>query len=135
MLNLGTPALLFPALSLLLLAYTNRFLTLADLIRKLHDQLKSGGPGQLIAQIRNLQKRIRLIKSMQIFGVLSLLLCVITMFLVFFGAVFASELLFAMSLISMIISLTQSLRELSISVDALSVQLEDLEEGCSDKNG
>jgi hypothetical protein len=133
MLNLGTPALLFPALSLLLLAYTNRFLTLADLIRKLHDQLRAGGPGQLLAQIRNLQRRIRLIKSMQMFGVLSLLLCVVTMFLIFFGAELASDVLFAMSLLAMIISLALSLRELSISVDALSVQLEDLEEGCSDR--
>jgi hypothetical protein len=132
--NIGTPALLFPALSLLMLAYTNRFLTIANLIRKLHDELRSGGPGQLLEQIRNLQKRIRLIKAMQIFGVLSLLLCVLTMFLLFVGGKLAAEILFALSLAAMIVSLVLSLRELFISVDALNVQLSDLEEGCSDRN-
>jgi Protein of unknown function (DUF2721). len=39
--NLTTPALLFPAISLLLLAYTSRFLALAALMRELHVRYKT----------------------------------------------------------------------------------------------
>lgn len=125
-LDLTTPALLFPALSLLLLAYTNRFLTLAGLIRQLHREYKGENQPHLLGQICNLQKRIRLIQSMQIFGVASLLLCVVTMGLLFFQQVLAGEIVFAVSLFSLIISLTLSLSELSISVKALNLQLNDI---------
>lgn len=127
--DLTTPALLFPALSLLLLAYTNRFLALASLIRTLHQEYATDRSRIVIGQIRNLQRRISLIKVMQIFGVLSLLLCVVTMFLLFFGLEIIGDIVFAMSLISMITSLAFSLSELFMSVTALNLQLSDLEGG------
>jgi hypothetical protein len=127
--DLTTPALLFPALSLLLLAYTNRFLALASLIRTLHQEYSTDRSRIVIGQIRNLQRRISLIKVMQIFGVLSLLLCVVTMFLLFFGLVLLGDIVFALSLISMITSLAFSLSELFMSVTALNLQLSDLEGG------
>ncbi len=137
MLDVTTPALLFPALSLLLLAYTNRFLTLAGLIRNLHKEYRQErGDTQedrsnlLIGQIRNLQRRISLIKAMQIFGVSSLFLCVLTMGLLFFRLTIAGEAAFAVSLLSMLASLALSITELSISVNALNLQLSDLEEEC-----
>ncbi len=131
MLDLTTPALLFPALSLLLLAYTNRFLALANLIRQLHGQYADDPTGIVMGQILNLQRRIALIKFMQIFGVSSLLLCVVTMALLFFDFEVAGDIIFAVSLVSMMISLAASLAELFMSSTALSLQLSDLESNCN----
>ena len=129
--DLTTPALLFPALSLLLLAYTNRFLALANLIRQLHSQYADDPSGIVMGQILNLQRRIALIKFMQIFGVSSLLLCVVTMALLFFDFEVAGDIIFAVSLVSMMISLAASLAELFMSSTALSLQLSDMESNCN----
>lgn len=126
--SLTTPALLFPTVSLLLLAYTNRFLTLATIIRNLHNQYHKSQDETLLPQIDNLRRRVYLIKNMQIFGVLSLLLCVVSMFALFAGWVMTSQWLFGIALILMIISLAISLRELQISSVALDLLLTDLEE-------
>ena len=83
--TLTTPALLFPTVSLLLLAYTNRFLTLATIIRSLYDRYHNDGDESLVPQIQNLRYRVYLIRNMQIAGVLSLLLCVLSMFALFAG--------------------------------------------------
>lgn len=126
--SLTTPALLFPTVSLLLLAYTNRFLTLATIIRNLYNQYHNSQDKTLLPQIDNLRHRVYLIKNMQIFGVLSLLLCVISMFALFAGWMMTSQWLFAIALILMMISLAISLRELQISSGALDLLLTDLEE-------
>src|SRR5688572_23782548 len=82
--NFTTPALLFPAISLLLLAYTNRYLAIANLIRKLHDEYIKGEKGHLILQqIRILRTRINLVRLMQFLGVFSFLCCVVTMYAVY----------------------------------------------------
>lgn len=127
--NLTTPALLFPAISLLLLAYTNRFLTLASLIRDLHARYKKEKDVLIIGQIANLRYRVHLIRDMQAFGVASLLLCVVSMFSLFAGLVVAGKYIFGVSLLLMMISLGLSLREIQVSVDALSLRLKDLESG------
>jgi hypothetical protein len=127
-LTLTTPALLFSAISLILLAYTNRFLTLAQLIRSLHAQYKNDPSGILIGQIGNLRKRIYLIKSMQIYGVASLLFCVISMFLIYIKSNLAAEIIFGIGLLSLIISLAISIWEIVISVKALNLHISDLEE-------
>jgi hypothetical protein len=127
-LNLTTPALLFPAISLLLLAYTNRFLTLATIIRNLYDRYHSVPNENLLAQIGNLRYRIYLIRNMQIFGVLSLLFCVISMFALFAGWVVGGQWTFGLALILMMMSMAVSLRELQISVGALDLLLADMEE-------
>lgn len=126
--SLTTPALLFPTVSLLLLAYTNRFLTLATIIRNLHNQYNKSQDETLLPQIDNLRQRVYLIKNMQIFGVLSLLLCVVSMFALFAGLGLIGQWAFAIALILMIISLAISLRELQISSGALDLLLTDLEE-------
>jgi hypothetical protein len=125
--NLTTPALLFPTISLLMLAYTNRFLTLATIIRNLYDRYNEEHNENLLRQIGNLRYRIYLIRNMQIFGVFSLLFCVISMFALFAGWVTSGQWSFAIALILMIISLGISLRELFISVGALDLLLTDLE--------
>ena len=126
--NLTTPALLFPTVSLLMLAYTNRFLTIATIIRNLHDRYRENQSENLLGQIANLRYRTYLIRNMQIFGVLSLLACVVSMFALFAGWIQAGQWSFAIALILMIVSMLISLRELTISVGALDLLLSELEE-------
>jgi len=126
--NLTTPALLFPTVSLLMLAYTNRFLTIATIIRNLHDRYKSDQNENLLGQIANLRYRVYLIRNMQIFGVLSLLMCVVSMFALFAGWISGGQWSFAIALILLLVSMLISLRELTISVGALDLLLTDLEE-------
>lgn len=128
-LSITTPALLFPAISLLMLAYTNRFLALANLIRNLNDKYRTD-PNQkhIVQQIRNLRTRIRLIRSMQSFGVLSFIFCVVCMFCIFRGWNDASYIIFAFSIAAFMISLILSLLEISLSTKALELALSDMEE-------
>jgi uncharacterized protein DUF2721 len=128
-LSITTPALLFPAISLLMLAYTNRFLALATLIRTLHDKYQND-PNQkhIVEQIRNLRARIRLIRSMQAFGVVSFLFCVVCMFCIFKVWNTAAYIIFALSIIAFVISLILSLVEIILSTRALEVALSDMEE-------
>lgn len=121
-------AVLFPAISLLLLAYTNRFLALATLIRSLHERHRAQPDPLLRAQIANLRYRVTLIRNMQAFGVLSLLLCVITMLVLFIDQQLLAKVTFGISLVLMMISLALSIREIQVSVDALNLQLRDLEQ-------
>lgn len=125
--TLTTPALLFPAISLLLLAYTNRFLTLAGLIRRLHAEYLSQPSGEVLGQINNLRARVTLIKNMQELGISSLFLCVLCMFLLFAGEYTAGKWVFGVSLLLLLASLALSIREIHISVNALNIQLSDLE--------
>lgn len=126
--NLTTPALLFPAISLLLLAFTNRFLTLANLIRDLHSKYKIDQNEVYIGQIANLKYRIRLIRDMQAFGIASLLFCVVSMFALFAGWLEVGKWIFGFSLILMMIALSLSLREIQVSVGALDLHLQDMEQ-------
>lgn len=125
--TLTTPALLFSAISLLLLAYTNRFLAIASLVRNLHAQYKQKPNNLLFGQISNLRKRLYLIRNMQIFGLASLLLCVLCMFLVYINRITLAEWIFGVSLVLLIISLGLSIREIQISVNALNIHLSDME--------
>jgi hypothetical protein len=125
--DVTTPALLFPAISLLLLAYTNRFLTLAKLIRDLHARYKIEPDEMIYKQIGNLRYRVMLIKQMQAFGVASLLFCVVCMFVLFAGWMPAGKIIFGISLVLMMVSLLLSFREVQVSVVALNLTLSDLE--------
>lgn len=129
-LSLNTPALLFPAISLLLLAYTNRFVSLANLVRKLHDEYQSGKKDKLVVgQIRNLRQRINLIRYMQGLGVFSFLLCVVCMFFIYRAWYTWAEGVFAVSLVALALSLVLSLLEIIKSMNALELELSDMEEG------
>ena len=127
-LTLQTPALLFPAVSLLLLAYTNRFLALATLVRSLEGSYRQSHEGKLLDQIHNLKRRLRLIRNMQLAGVLSLFCCTGTMFLLFFNGVGVAEVVFSVALVLMMASLAISAEEVRISVRALDLHLTDLGE-------
>ncbi|MBK8192823.1 MAG: DUF2721 domain-containing protein [Lewinellaceae bacterium] len=127
-LTIQTPALLFPAVSLLLIAYTNKFLAIANLIRKLYSDYEERQLVTLLNQIHSLRRRLMLIRWMQVFGVGSILLCVVTMFLVYEGLQVWAKVLFGLSLLLMITSLILSLIELFLSAGALRMLLMDLEE-------
>jgi hypothetical protein len=127
-LTLTTPALLFPAISLLLLAYTNRFLTLASLIRSLHDRYAANHEAHVARQIANLRYRIKLIRNMQVFGVSSFFLCVLCMFLLYLQQPAAGAFTFGAALLLLLVSLGLSLREVQVSVDALALELNHLED-------
>jgi len=128
-LSITTPALLFPAISLLMLAYSTRFLGLANLIRSLHEKYrKDPSRKDIVMQIKSLRTRIRLIRTMQAMGVLSFLFCVICMYSIFRGWAQASYIIFAISILCFIISLLNSLVEITLSMRALEVELKDIEE-------
>lgn len=127
--TLATPALLFPAVSLLLLAYTNRFLALAALIRDLQSKYRDRPEHGLRRQIDNLRRRVLLVRNMQAFGVGSIFLCVLAMFLLFAGVQIPAQLAFGLSLVLLMVSLALSMREIQISVQALNLQLGDMLEG------
>ena len=126
-LTLTTPALLFSAISLIMLAYTNRFLAYAAVVRSLHDKYKKDNNQVLIRQIKNLRQRLYLTRSMQIFGISSLLLCVSTMFLIYIEQHVIAIWVFGAALILLIISLALLIKEIQISVEALEHHLSDLE--------
>ena len=126
-LTLTTPALLFSAVSLILLAYTNRFLSYAQLVRTLKEQHLQHPSKVTRAQIDNLRRRLHLTRSMQALGVSSLFLCVVTRFLLYVGMLLLSAYVFGAALLLLIASLGVSLWEIQISVRALDIHLKDME--------
>ena len=128
-LTLTTPALLFPAISLLFLSYTNKFLALASLIRTLVSEHKQYPDNPVIKeQIASLRRRMELIKHMQGAGVVSFISCVIVMFLLHLHLVYWGVLIFGVSLVTLLISLVICLAEIKISIDALELQVRELED-------
>lgn len=127
MMTITTPALLFPAISLLLLAYTNRFLVLAQLIRQLNNREGDQVRDLAKRQIENLRQRIVLIRSMQRWGVISFILCTLSMFALFMQWDLAGQWFFGASLASLVLSLAVSLYEIQISCNAINIELESLE--------
>ena len=115
-LTLITPSVLFSAVSLILLAYTNRFLAYAQLVRTLKDRYEQDRSAVTQAQIENLRKRLNLSRLMQVFGTVSLFLCVVTMFV-------TAVWIFGLALLALIVSLALSIWEIIISSRALELYL------------
>ena len=127
--SINTPALLFPAITLLMLAYTNRFLSLAALVRKLHEEYVGGAKEKnVLNQIKNIRTRLNLIRYMQSFGILSFLCCVLCMYAIFSGWIMLANWIFVASLLSLMLSIILSLLEINKSTKALELQLSDIEE-------
>ena len=128
--SINTPALLFPAITLLMLAYTNRFLALATLIRSLSTKWKQLPEDRSIIreQIKNLKRRLILIKQMQASGILSFFLCVLSMLLFYWEYEVWAVLAFGLSLMLLLLSLALSLNEIFISTRALEIELKGMEE-------
>ena len=128
--EISTPALLFPAISLLLLAFTNRFLTTGQLIRSISQQAKERKNQELSGQIANLKKRLELTKWMQFCGVLAMIMCTLSMFALFLNFYTIGKNVFGLSLLTMCLSLLISLWEVYISSNALNLELKDLDNKC-----
>ncbi len=127
--SINTPALLFPAITLLMLAYTNRFLSLAALIRKLHIEYNRGEKEKnILNQIKSIRTRLNLIRYMQSFSVLSFLCCVLCMYFIFRNWMVMAHWIFAFSLFFLLLSIVLSLIEINKSTKALELQLGDIEE-------
>ncbi|PVZ70478.1 DUF2721 domain-containing protein [Pelagibaculum spongiae] len=133
MINVTTPALLFPAISLLLLAYTNRFLTIANLLRSLKDKYTDTRSAMVLQQIKQLRYRVNLIRGMQLMGSLSFFFCVVTMLLIFIDQALLGEWVFGFSLVLLLLSLALSVMEIHISVNAINSELSELEKDLRSK--
>ena len=125
-LTLTTPSLLFSAVSLILLAYTNRFISYASLVRTLKEKHQQTHDPKNVAQIANLRKRLYLTRSMQILGLLSLLFCVISMFFIYISWKIIAAWIFGVGLLLLAASLCVCIWEINISVNALEIHLQDM---------
>ena len=126
-LTLITPTFLFSAISLIFLAYTNRFLAYTSLVRNLKVKYMENKSSVTKAEIENLKKRLKLTRLMQLYGVASLLLCVATMFLIYVGFQTVSAVIFGIALLFLIISLALSVWEINISSNSIKIHLSDME--------
>ena len=127
--TINTPAILFPAISLIILAYTNRFLALANRVRLLHEKYNEVENKKIIhSQIKNMRYRIRMIKNMQGLAVFSILSCIVSMFCIYLERMNLANFLFAVGMFAFIASLAISLREIQLSTKALEMELSDMED-------
>lgn len=127
-LSVNIPALLFPAISLILLAYTNRFLALSNRVRMLHDKYQVIEQRHIVfGQIKNLKYRIKLVQNMQTYGVATLLSSILCMFFIFIEYQAVAKFIFAVSLITFSISIFLSLIEIRLSTKAIELELSDME--------
>ncbi|MEY2792385.1 MAG: hypothetical protein RJA76_377 [Bacteroidota bacterium] len=127
-LAISTPALLFSIISLLMIAFTNRFMSMASLIRDLHEKFQKNPDKTILIQIINLRKRISMIRNMQIIAISSLLISILCMFFIFLGFDIIAKWLFVAGLIGLSISLIISAFEITISTEALDAEISDMEE-------
>ena len=133
-LTLTTPSILFSAISLIMLAYTNRFLAYAQVIRNLKVEHEKHPTPMTQRQLDNLKKRLYMSRSMQIYGVISLLLCVLCTFFIYIGLQLTAVYVFGIALLLLVISLSISVREILISVKALEFHLDNLTPGSPERN-
>ncbi|MDX1957354.1 MAG: DUF2721 domain-containing protein [Leptospiraceae bacterium] len=126
-LELGTPALLFPAISLLFLAYTNRFVALSRLVRDLHKEYLETLDPNILEQIKNLKLRLYLIRNMQAFGTISIIFCTLTMFLIFLKITSYAEISFLAGMGFLLLSMLVSFWEIHISIKAVNLEISDIE--------
>ncbi|PLX48911.1 MAG: DUF2721 domain-containing protein [Desulfobulbaceae bacterium] len=125
--TLTTPALFFPAVSLLLVAYTNRFVALSQRIRTLHSLYQQMADEMVAEQIVILRRRVSLIRNMQACGVAALFCCVLCIAFLFFGFLLFGRIIFGLSLALMLLSLALAFQEILISEQALKLELRMME--------
>ncbi|TAH27488.1 MAG: DUF2721 domain-containing protein [Cytophagales bacterium] len=127
-LTLNTPAILFPTISLLLLAYTNRFISIGNRLRNLHERYSSFQTKEILQQISIFKRRIKMIRNLQLSGIASLFFCVLTMLLIFENFTAAAKWVFTFSLILLLTAFSIAAYEIIISTQAMNIQLKDIEE-------
>ncbi|MGZ4955396.1 DUF2721 domain-containing protein [Methylobacter sp.] len=125
--TITTPALLFPAISVLFLAYSNRFLAIASRIREQHNLFNKTQSPVAKKQIDSLRLRIRFIVAMQVLGIIGIISCTLAMGLIFYGLQYLGNITFGFSMMFIVLSLLASISELLLSTKALNIELEDME--------
>jgi hypothetical protein len=126
--TITTPALLFPAISLIMLAYTNRFMALSAVVRNLKDKYQHKEAGHtVLAQLSNLRFRLKLIRYMQMLGIVSFICAISSMFLIYVSYLFTAEIMFGFSLLVFVASLILSLIEIQKSTKALELEMSEIE--------
>ena len=100
-------ALMFPAIPLIMSVYSNRFHTLSNLIRKLHDEyvFEKHIPPEWKKQLKNLQQRSDYLKYSIGAASLGFLFNMLTVLGLYLDTVFLARLIFACCCISMIVSI------------------------------
>ncbi len=124
MLTLTAPSVVFGAISLIFLAYTNRYLTLATVIRKLHATWRQTRDETLKSQITVLRERVTLITCIQISGLVSLFLAILSIIAILSGSQPWAAILFFFSLALMIVFIIIALIEVCKSAQALDIELD-----------
>ncbi|MEZ4901708.1 MAG: DUF2721 domain-containing protein [Spirosomataceae bacterium] len=127
-LAISTPAILFSTISLMMIAFTNRYLAIASLIRELHDKFRQNPEASYVQQIKHLHRRVHIIRNIQFIIVTSLLLSAVSMLFVYLQNQTVGQLLFFVALLFQIVALMMSIWEISISIHALKIELSDMED-------
>lgn len=123
-LNITDPAILFPGISLLFLAYTNRYLALANIIRQLNKVIDEHYDDNREQQIRNLLVRVSLIRYMQLCGILAFICCIISMSSLLLEFESIGRIAFGGSMVFMLTSLLLAFAEVARSGDGLRIEIE-----------
>lgn len=127
-LAISTPAILFSTISLMMIAFTNRYLAIASLIRELHDKFRQNADANYVQQIKHLHRRVHIIRNIQFLIVLSLLLSAVSMLFIYLQNQPVGQLLFFVALLLQIVALILSIWEITISIHALKIELSDMED-------
>jgi len=133
-LTISTPGLIFPSISFLLIAYSNRFLAIATLIRDLKTKFSENKEEILLQQIKNLRYRLKLIRWMQAVAVFGMLMALMSIFALYLGHEAAGHVLFIMAAVLVATSLSIALVEIMFSGRALDYELQDIQDHFRKKN-
>ena len=126
--SITTPAVIFSAVSLLYIGYTSRFIAISNLVRDLKKEFVISHDEIVIKQITNLRRRIEIIRNMQLLGILSLMLSILSMILLYKEWLWQGEMAFFVALCFLLLSMFFAIQEVLMSVDAINIDLSDIEE-------
>ena len=129
------PAALFPAIPLMMISFGNRYMSMASLIRKIHDEViakklarKDRETNRYLKQIAILRKRLMLNRATSTLAAISFIANLIAMYFVYMDDLFLFASTFVASLIAFCVSLILYIIELQLSTTALDTHLQDLED-------
>ena len=121
-------ALMFPAIPLLMSVYANRFHTLSNLIRKIHDEYiwEKHIPQEWEKQLINLNERVKWMKYTLAFASFGFLFNMMTVFALYLDNVFFARIIFGSCCSVMIISVIFFIRDIFVSTETLKLHLSDM---------
>ena len=129
------PAALFPAIPLMMISFGNRYMSMASLIRKIHDEViakkltrKDKATNRYLKQIALLRKRLVLNRATSTLAAISFIANLVAMYFVYTNDIVLFASTFVASLIAFGVSLILYIIELQLSTTALDTHLQDLED-------